>query len=1515
MPANEQTWRDQKLLHAVFGVTGLLMLAGTIWMLAADHTREWKGYQRRFRDVEAWTNNVRLAAEKTADWEAKRRELQAALVAAQSNVPDRAAIDEFVAVTNEYQPGLDTSSIVEAYAALAAEPSAGRRAELVKQMEDVLAKARVREENASRVMKFQRAELDVVRSQYEAAIGHEDPQPELDRKQEVVTQAKDKVDQLTFEYQQANTFRKQLDEILAHANAPVADATKALGDHDGAVKRLDESLDDVRWNWADQLLSMPIIDGFGRPLKIDQIWLPKLTINNNFRDVARFDRCTTCHQGIERTQPGSAVEPGYVASEEILLSLATPAEAPTAAAPAAEGEATAEGAESKPVEPAAAPTLESVYGLDLAETSLEQGEVTVGVVRPRSAAAQAGLFPGDVIVRVRDVTILSRAMLEDYLLGRVTWGEPIPMVIRRGTRQPFATHPRLDLFIGSLSPHKLGDLGCTICHEGQGSATDFQWASHTPNTPRQMDEWRDEHGWFDNHHWIFPMYPARFIESTCLKCHHDVTDLEPSERFPEPPAPKVTKGYDLVRTYGCFGCHEILGWDGPKKRLGPDLRTEPNYFGAAQQLLATQSLSEKEQQLAREVVDRPESDRSRKLLAESLKLRLQAQAKEEVPAAEGEETAEETEESAEKLEPLTRDARKLANMLGNDEELPGKQRRVGPSLRYLASKVDMKFVYDWVGDPKNFRPTTRMPKFFGLWDHLEPVQEVDAEGNLVFEVGPDGKPTDVPVMVESPGLATAKLYEPVEIYSISHYLLQASQPFEYLPRPEGVTEEPSPERGKRLFEQRGCLACHQQHEFPAGKASQGPDLSRLAGKLNTPDGQKWLYSWVREPNRYHTRTVMPNLFLEPITSEVDGQKVVSDPAADITSYLIASSEPWQPTAEVPTPESLAAPLDELAYQYLSGTFTSAQAERFLENGIPENLADGLKGDEIVLVGEGEMTMEKKLTYVGRRSLGKYGCSGCHDIPGFEDAKPIGTGLADWGRKDPSRLAFEQIAAYLHGHGSAPGHGGGAHGAAAHGAESHAPAAEGDEHVAEHAENPAVDGSAEDIGFFMHALLSGHRSGFAWQKLREPRSFDFRKTENKPYNDRLRMPKFPFNQEEIEAVVTFVLGLVAEPPAKQYVYNPNPRQKAIVDGRQVLEKFNCAGCHTMEMETWKFDFDPHTFEAPLPFDDYGFLKPHFPPSQLVASEKVDRRGLGSASVTGMPVMDAEGNPIEGEDDDGNPVYYFTLWKDTPINGHVWSVGGADIQIAASQIVAKRPPVGGDFARLIFPQVLAEEKQINPNVKDMEAWGWLPPPLVGEGRKVQTNWLYEFLQDPYPIRPAVVLRMPKFNMSPDDAQKLVDYFAAIDGATFPYQFDPRTQESHLAEEESQHPNRLDDALKIVTNGNYCVKCHNVGDFQVEGSLKALAPNLNQVHSRLRPDFIRNWIANPKRLLPYTGMPVNFPEDKPADQALFPGTSLDQIEGIVDLLLNFDSFLAGKTSIKPLIQAPTVPPDQAAGAGGGE
>ena len=137
----------------------------------------------------------------------------------------------------------------------------------------------------------------------------------------------------------------------------------------------------------------------------------------------------------------------------------------------------------------------------------------------------------------------------------------------------FAAHPQLDLFVGSNSKHPAEKFGCTSCHAGQGSGTSFIDASHNPNNSATRAAWTKDRHWEPNHMWDFPMLPMRFVESSCMKCHHEVTDLISSDNRIE--APKLLRGYSLIKENGCFGCHEISGWKSGI-RVGPDLRLEPN---------------------------------------------------------------------------------------------------------------------------------------------------------------------------------------------------------------------------------------------------------------------------------------------------------------------------------------------------------------------------------------------------------------------------------------------------------------------------------------------------------------------------------------------------------------------------------------------------------------------------------------------------------------------------------------------------------------------------------------------------------------------------------------------------------------------------------------------------------------------------------------------------------------------------------------------------------------------------
>ncbi|MEX0936710.1 MAG: PDZ domain-containing protein [Pirellulales bacterium] len=1527
MPATEQTWRDQKRVHVVFGVTSLIMLISTIWMFADDHAREWKDVQLQMRGINRWMTEAQIREQQTADFSRKLAESERALRQARSQPvaqadiedfktsvqnraaelesaePDFAALDaayaallapsdEVLAFTEQFEQAraqaatalaaaqraeqeggenaaaarqVADEALAEARAAAVAldeaieEMSAARTA-LLEEMDNFISEARLLEDNKSRTLKFQRATLTAEVSQQGLAISQG---RDAGKFQARIDELGNTVRRLTREMDAAKTYRQDLEQIVGRITEAERTAETELNTLQSDLNRLHTTLQERSSNPLEWLVRQPVLDAFYTgDLKIDQIWLPDLTIDYNFSDVARYDRCTTCHRAIAQTEPGTADQPAYEPLQTFQVTLATPSEPPPSQV----------GLQGQP----RSTTISDVYGIGLAEFGrLNRDDVTIEFVWPETLGAQAGLQMGDVIRQIGDAPIYTPEQAADYLLEDVDWGQTLTITIERGLPNPFISHPRLDLFVGSLSPHQMGDMGCTICHEGQGSATEFKYTSHTPNTPQEADQWHYEHGWFDNPHWIFPMYANRFVESGCLKCHHEVTDLLPSERFPEPPAPKVTEGYRLIVEYGCFGCHEVNGYDGPDQRVGPDLRTEPNYFAVAEAVLSDEALTDNERGWAQALVGNPDDNPTRYRLLEAI------QADKELANA----------PDAQVNARLTPATHQLGDLL-KDQETPGKLRSVGPSLRHVASKVDFDFLYSWIREPSDFRPTTKMPQFFGLRDHLD-LEEGD--------VAPE--------------------YEPLEIRAIAEYLLANSRPFSPITPPEGETAAASAERGKKLFQVRGCLACHSHEDFPGIASTQGPDLTGLGAKLTGERGQQWLYSWLKDPSAYHTRTVMPDLFLDPIQAE-DG--TVTDPAADIAEYLL-SSQGWQPE-NVPSREMTAeerTTLEDLAVEYLSTSFSDRRAREYLQGGIPTRRRDELKSAELVLLEDAPGdAVERQLRYVGLQAISKYGCFGCHDIPGFEAAKPIGTALTDWGRKNPSMLAFEQIHQYL----STPQEIDKLHGGTG---DVHAEEDHGAGHGGGHGHGPSPEDFDPDTGYYLTAIKNHSRQGFIWQKLRAPRSYDYKKTENKGYNERLRMPKFPFTAEEREAVITFVLGLVAEPPSARYIYQPDPQREAIVQGHKVLEKYNCGGCHILEMDRWEFNYHPSEFSEALPQTDYPFLTPVVDSQMVADSLTTDDRGMRHAVLHGMPAvseetyeplaLDIDGVPLF-EDDGQTPVYRsFTLWETALINGEARAAGLENL-LVRDEGVTKHPAVGGDLARYLFPVVIADEKQRNPQVKGGEAWGWLPPPLAGEGRKVQPGWLHEFLLDPYPIRPSAVLRMPKFNMSSDEAGALVDYFAAMDDAQYPYEFNERQRASYLAAQEADHPDRLADALNIVVNRNYCVQCHLVGDFSPGGSTTALAPNLDLVHRRLRPDFVRRWVANPKRMLPYTGMPVNIPYADAGphyggiSQDIYSGTSIEQLDALVDLLMNYDRFAERRISIREQVPPPQTQTPATTAAGGG-
>ncbi len=1524
-----------------------------------------------------------------------------------------------------------------------------QRKKIIAELKSWAYSAKTREDNLLQERKVRNGKIDAAKANLD--MGHRDHKPpaELSRLQAEVDRLNDDphsgYKKVNKDYQDASSHRKGLERIIKEIATDEDAAKKGAEVAQADLVRLQGAHKDKResyyewYGWiplpGKKILNFPIIDAFGTTRKIDNLWSDDLEIGyGSYGKVRRFDRCTTCHQAMQKSLPGEATSPAYVDEQRFELVIIPPKATELPKLPAG-------------AEPASA---EALLGVRFAEAGLlNDGDITVKFVRPQSPAARAlitrsgatenehqevpgeairdsvatfvsepsleealypkrpGLMVGDVIEKVNGDDVFAGTRTPDrvsaMLADLVPEGKPIRLYVRRGLPNPFASHPRLDLYISDSSPHRMATFACTICHEGQGSATDFKWASHTPDNQSQAETWTKEQGWFDNPHWIFPMYAKRFTESTCLKCHHEVVELESSEKFPVAPAPRVAHGYQLIRKYGCFGCHEVNGFDGPAKRVGPDLRLEPNYFAVAQELTRGLPAREKkfndllQKELAKKLGGRAvaEIQKDRQTAAgEQFKFEAEktALATSTAPdkdtklakATQGAEAAKKQVEALDKtLEPVSKplaainahldrlaridqlcaqlanhpedntsraelrgildeDAQDKSGELGQtltsaehkfsgmlkDVEVPGTLRKVGPALRYIGQKLDQPFLYDWLNDPTNFRSTTRMPKFFNLHDHLKDSEDEES-------------------------LHLAQKLEPIEIRGVMAYLTNYKQDFVPIKEPEGIdagTAEEKLARGKFQFETRGCLACHTHVEFPdvskyrkAEDIVQGPDLSNINLKFaadRNPQGRSWLYSWIKDPSRYHARTVMPNLFLSPeLHPKADPKEAdrFFDPAADIVEYLLskpvlpegaaksAENLDWKPVPEAAKKltdiTGAADDLNELVLEYLKEAFPG-MAEEYRDNGIPPELESELKGAEKEMVKRGSADLlQQKLRYVGRKTISKYGCYGCHDIPGFEDAKPIGTGLADWGRKDPSKLAFEHIAEYMEGHGHA-----------AHDAHDKKSSAH------DHAAAEEATAAAETDEFFHHQLEAGNRIGFIYQKLAEPRSYDYKKVNprNKRFNERLRMPQFPFTAEQRESVITFVLGLVAEPPRDKYLYKPSARDAALIAGRKVLEKYNCGGCHVLETEKWKLSYAPEDFDKQGTGKTFPFLLPHYTPTELAAQGTPDHRNQLHSTISGLPANAApDGRPIVIDESDGTALendspydptavkYALDLYRPALIGGGPYITGQNALQIASRNVEERYPATGGVLARYLIPRVTQSEKLANNPNKGAEAWGWVPPPLVGEGTKVQPNWLHDFLLQPYPIRPAVFLRMPKFNMTSAEATDLVNYFAARDNVKYPYEWTPTRQDSQLASKEQEYRGqvppaeikdparsvRFDHAMRIVTTT--CVKCHHVADFMQVGGKQALAPNLADVYRRLRPEYTRNWIANPKMILPYTAMPVNIPYDASAphhggmDQSLFHGTAEEQLEGLVDLLTNFDQYAKTNTQIRSLVPPATTPP----------
>jgi cbb3-type cytochrome oxidase cytochrome c subunit/exonuclease VII large subunit len=1555
MAATDQTYRNQKTLDIVFAVSCILMLLGTLWMFWQDYDRQFKHIQRQFRDVEEALSEYQMLA----------------ALPSQEQVAE--ARNKVTAAKKEYEAAHN---------------------KLLSRERELMAK----HDLADFAYRSLKADFDSKTSLYNIAVEHLGKAEEPKRQKELQEEAEKLYKEMSELQDRLIKAQDELDQIKQQINKevtqPLEGPQQQFNRAEEELKKLTANFDryakatvQKRWKWDDIFRSLPILDAFESPTKIKQVWLPELTIDyGGFKDVPRFDRCISCHLGIDRANFDHASLKRLTLSPELARKELEKAEA----------------------------RKKELEGKEGSEEQIKRMEGQIAQLKEevkRSEGMQKRLDIAREILEARKAAGENLGFDPDKLPTKVNW-----LKLDKGQIAMYAAHPRLDLFVDANSPHPMEKFGCTICHQGQGSATDFVNAAHTPADAGQEEEWHKEYGWAHNHFWDFPMLSSRFTESSCLKCHHEVTDLIRYGSKAE--APKLLRGYELVREYGCFGCHEIAGIKSGRE-VGPDLRLEPQpalaYLTPAEQdkakadPLNPPGTYRKVGPSLRRLAEKTNQDWVRKWIYAPRSFRPDTK----MPhfyglsnnspdvlhqAAPEQERFPDTEIAGIAYYLL---AESKGNLEGKDttrETLKGViAKRQQQLVKGPLAEREWKELQDAsrrLGELALIAVPAQADEINRLIVLLKQAQEVLQELHKKEANQKDGglSPGEQEERKQAAQDVETRLKELLAVGQITPLAKRISDEEDKaveLPKPPADAErEKHVSNGRRLFTEKGCLACH-SHEGTTkpglgvaaapGEANFAPNLSRLAAKI-APEiadekgmeeaKRRWIVQWLLNPTVYHPRTRMPITHLTPAE------------AGDVAEWLLSQKvTDWDDKGpNEPTKEDLVA----LARVYLAKApgFTRADVEAVLPAtggdlpGIAKERLENLPPDADERKLEGPVTEDKLKWYIGRKAINRLGCFGCHDVPGFETAKPIGTALNDWGKKDPERLAFEDADIFVRTH-------------------YHIVSLRNDPNDPK---KPAADWHAKDNKppyekIYADAVQEHRREGFLHQKLMEPRSFDFDR--KLAWEDRLRMPQFRFARtkkrdgeseeayqarqefeeaEAREAVMTFILGLVAEPMPLKYLNQPNPDRLAEIKGHQVLDKFNCAGCHQVRPGVYEFKTTPEglkVLEDSYNTNRSSLKKDHFFPGHS-AWEGVAQTAADRLRVFGT-------QPKVNDTDFERPMLVVRstdALRFAGTDGVVRNLPAAsNVPINLDDLIARADPWGGTFVELMIQY----RKPTEPDADKVRSVA--PPPLIREGERVQPNWLYGFLLNPPPIRPTtwMMLRMPKFNMSPEDARALVNYFSSVSRLTNPgagvrseyvnvpereeiywrtrtaeyvqrlkeqKKYEQRVQEMEpiwqdtlrrrIAEAEASLPAAeeavkqakdadakkqkqadLDvlkerikfwksdrgkeqlrkeweetgayatDAYKLLTDRNLCLQCHNVGDVVIASPQ---GPNLALTAERLRPEWVKEWIANPDRLFGYKpAMPQNFPNDTLQYQDRFVGKTIDQVIAVRDILMDLSRVAA--------------------------
>ena len=262
------------------------------------------------------------------------------------------------------------------------------------------------------------------------------------------------------------------------------------------------------------------------------------------------------------------------------------------------------------------------------------------------------------------------------------------------------------------------------------------------------------------------------------------------------------------------------------------------------------------------------------------------------------------------------------------------QKKVGPNLKDVRLKLRQEWIPVWLKDPQAFRPGTKMPTFWRFADDADGPDDLKAVAAYLWQNSFDGK-----APAQQPG---------------------------------------DKNRGKDLFESRGCLACHSIGEEDAKMGGTfAANLTRVGEKANYDYIVRWIYNprerWAPYCPKEH-RDLTPEDYAKhglPFLFDTELHSKCPNDGAE----LQVQNMTVMPNLRLSEQDAR----DLATYLFSLSAPSSSEDVSFMD--------------------------DPKLAEDGKAEIKQYGCAGCHEIKGFEEEQRIGKELTTEGATPLERLDF------------------------------------------------------------------------------------------------------------------------------------------------------------------------------------------------------------------------------------------------------------------------------------------------------------------------------------------------------------------------------------------------------------------------------------------------------------------------------------------------------------------------------